>query len=216
MAGRAQLVDQSAGGILAPPPSTVGVAGWLRQNLFPTPLNAALTLLVLYVLYLVVPPVVRWAFIDADWAGSTREACHRDGACWVFIRVWFERLMYGLYPREEIWRINFGYGVLAIAGVLLFVPRFPWKHWIGVFLLVVYPVIAFYLFVGGTLRVSLVHLAVGLALIGGTVLRLAPAFKAQAWSITWGRAYPVFALAALAWLVLGGGLTGVAVCGWLR
>ncbi|MGH7279325.1 MAG: amino acid ABC transporter permease, partial [Candidatus Rokuibacteriota bacterium] len=196
--------------ILAPPTATVGVAGWLRQNLFPSPLNAALTLLVLYVLYLVVPPVVRWAFIDADWLGSTREACDRDGACWVFIRVWFDRLMYGLYPQQEIWRINLGYGVLALAGVLLFVPRFPWKHWIGVFLLVVYPVIAFFLFVGGTFTISLVHLAVGLALIGGTVVRVAPAFRGQAWSAAWGRAYPAFALGALAWLVLGGWLLDLA------
>jgi general L-amino acid transport system permease protein len=118
--------------------------------------------------------------------------------------------MYGLYPQEEIWRINAGYGVLAVAGVLLFVPRFPWKHWIGVFLLVVYPVIAFHLFVGGTLAVSLVHLAVGLALIGGTVMRVAPAFRGRAWSAAWPRAYPAFALAALAWLVVGGWLLDLA------
>jgi general L-amino acid transport system permease protein len=186
------------------------VAGWLRQNLFPSPLNTGLTLLVLYVLYLVIPPVVRWAFIDADWVGSTREACDREGACWVFIRVWFDRLMYGLYPQEEIWRIHLAYGVLAVAGALLFVPRFPWKHWIGVFLLVAYPAIAFSLFVGGTLTISLVHLAVGLALIGGTVMRVAPAFRGQAWSGAWARAYPAFALGALAWLVLGGWLLGLA------
>jgi general L-amino acid transport system permease protein len=210
VAGQVQSVGQPSGVILAPPAATVGVVGWLRQNLFPSPLNAALTLLVLYVLYLAIPPVVRWALIDADWVGSTREACSRDGACWVFIRVWFERLMYGLYPREEIWRINVGYGVLAVAGVLLFVPRFPWKHWIGVFLLLVYPVIAFFLFVGGTFAVSLVHLAVGLALIGSTVVRLTPAFRGRAWSAPWGRVYPAFALGALAWLVLGGWLLDLA------
>ncbi len=209
MAGRAQSVEPSSL-ILAPPRATGGVAGWLRQNLFPSPLNALLTLLVLYVLYLVIPPVVRWAFIDADWAGTTREACDREGACWVFIRVWFDRLMYGLYPQEEIWRIHLAYGVLVVAGALLFVPRFPWKHWIGVFLLVAYPAIAFYLFVGGTLTISLVHLAVGLALIGGTVMRVAPAFRGQAWSGAWARAYPGFALGVLAWLALGGWLLGLA------
>ncbi|MBI2160685.1 MAG: amino acid ABC transporter permease [Candidatus Rokubacteria bacterium] len=118
--------------------------------------------------------------------------------------------MYGLYPREEIWRINAGYGLLVGAGALLVVPRFPWKHWVGVFLLVVYPVIAFYLFVGGSLTVSLVTLAVILALIGGTAVRLAPAFRDRAWIAGWRRAYPVFALGALAWLALGERLLGSA------
>ena len=210
MAGQAQSIGEPSSLIVAPPRATGGIAGWLHQNLFPSPLNGALTLLVLYVLYLVIPPVVRWAFIDADWVGSTREACDREGACWVFIRVWFDRLMYGLYPQEEIWRIHVAYGVVVVAGALLFVPRFPWKHWIGVFLLVAYPAIAFSLFVGGTLTISLVHLAVGLALIGGTVMRVAPAFRGQAWSGAWARAYPAFALGALAWLVLGGWLLGLA------
>jgi general L-amino acid transport system permease protein len=91
---------------------------------------------------------------------------------------------------------------------LLFVPRFPWKQWVGVFLLFVYPVIASYLFLGGTISVSLVHVAVGLALIGGSVLRFAAAFRARPWAASWRRIYPVFALAALAWLALGGRLPG--------
>ncbi len=210
MVGRAQPVEQLSSLALLPRAATVGAVGWLRQNLFPSPLNAGLTLVTLYVLYLAIPPVVRWAFIDADWLGTTREACDREGACWVFIRVWFERLMYGFYPAGEVWRIHLGYGLLAAAGVLLFVPRFPWKHWVGVFLLVGYPVIAFYLFVGGTLTVSLVHLAVVLALLGGTVLRFAPAFQERPWIAAWRRSYPAFALGALAWLAFGGWLLGQA------
>jgi general L-amino acid transport system permease protein len=196
--------------ILHPPATTTGVVGWLRQNLFSSPLNALLTCLAVYVLYLIGPPAIRWALIDADWLGSTREVCRREGACWVFIRIWFERLMYGLYPENEIWRINVAYTVLVAALALIFVPRFRWKHWVGVFLLVVYPVIAFYLFVGGTVSVSLVSLAVGLALIGGTVLRASPRFREARWFPGWRRAYPLFALGALGWLALGSWLLGVA------
>lgn len=189
--------------LLRPPSAAMGVVAWLYRNLLSSPLSAGLTCLAVYLLYLVVPPAVRWAFIDADWLGTTREACRRDGACWVFIRVWFERLLYGLYPEEEIWRINLGYVVLAAAVALLFVPRFPWKAWVGVFLLVVYPVIAVYLFLGGTARVNLVDLAVGLALICGTALRLAPRFWERRWFPPWRRAYPAFALGAVAWIALG-------------
>jgi His/Glu/Gln/Arg/opine family amino acid ABC transporter permease subunit len=133
---------------LAPPATTVGVIGWLRRNLFSSWLSTVLTLLALYIIYKGLPPIVKWAFIDADWTGSTRQSCHRVGACWVFIEVWFKQLMYGLYPENQLWRINTGY-VLLVAGMAsLFVPRFRYKHWVAVLLLVVYPFISLYLFAG--------------------------------------------------------------------
>jgi general L-amino acid transport system permease protein len=208
VANQVHAVGEGPALALRPPATTVGVVGWLRQNLFSSPLNAVLTVLALYVLYVTIPPLVRWAFLDADWLGTTREACRREGACWVFIRVWIERLLYGLYPEEQIWRINAGYAILAVAGALLFVPRFPWKHWVGVFLLFVYPTVAYVLFVGGAATFSLVSVAAGLALIGGTVVRFVPAFRARRWGAGWRRVYPAFALGAVAWLVLGDGLLG--------
>ena len=146
---------------LAPPSSTTGVYGWLRQNLFSSPMNVGLTLFSLYLVYTLVPPVVQWAFIDADWSlyrylvyidadwtGAGREACSRQGACWVFVGIWFKQFMYGRYPNVELWRINTAYVLLVAAAIPLFVPGFRWKHWVAVFLLVVYPLIALYLFVG--------------------------------------------------------------------
>jgi general L-amino acid transport system permease protein len=142
---------------LPPPASTVGVLGWVRKNLFATPLDIALTALALYLIYLLVPPVIQWAFIDADWVGDTRDACSREGACWVYIRIWFKQLMYGRYPDEELWRINSAYVLLVVAAIPLFIPGFRWKQWIGLFLLVGYPIIAFVLFVGDSFGLPLVE-----------------------------------------------------------
>jgi general L-amino acid transport system permease protein len=134
----------------ARPVITIGAIGWLRQNLFSSWSNVALTILAFYILYKLVPGAIQWAFIDADWVGSTRQDCHREGACWVFIHVWFKQLMYGRFPDVELWRINTAY-VLLVAGItLLLIPRFRYKHWVAVFLLVVYPVISLYLFAGLT------------------------------------------------------------------
>ena len=133
---------------LPPPASTVGAVGWLRQNLFSSPVNIFFTGLAMWLIYVALPPIIQWVFIDADWAGSTRDDCSREGACWVFIRVWFKQLMYGRYPNTELWRINLSYVILVGAMVPLFIPRFKWKMWIAVFLLVGYPIIAYYLFVG--------------------------------------------------------------------
>ncbi len=138
---------------LPPPVTAVGVIGWLRQNLFSTWYNTLLTVLALYLLYQIVPPLIAWAFIEADWVGETRADCvregvTREGACWVYIKAWFWQFIYGRYPADERWRINLAYLILIVAAIPLFIPQFRWKRWVGVFLLVGFPVIAFYLFVG--------------------------------------------------------------------
>jgi len=136
---------------LPPPITTVGIIGWVRANLVSSIPNTVATLATLAVLLWIIPPLIQWAFIDAYFSGNTREACAaREGACWVFIKVWFRQLMYGRYPAEEIWRINTAYIIAVVAGALLFVPRFPWKPWVGAFLLIGFPIIAFFLFVGGS------------------------------------------------------------------
>ncbi len=133
---------------VAPPKTQVGALGWLRQNLFSSWSNAVLTLLGLYVVFRLLPPFIDWAFISADWTGETRDACAREGACWVYIRIWFKPLMYGFYPAEERWRVNLGFVILIAAMIPLFIPTFRWKAWIGAFLLFGFPVVAYFLFVG--------------------------------------------------------------------
>ena len=142
---------------LPAPVSTTGVIGWMRVNLFATVPNAILTILAALFLLWFIPPVLDWAFFSADWAGQTRDDCTREGACWVFIKVWFRQLMYGRYPVEELWRINLAYVIAAAAGLLLFVPGLRGKPWIGLFLLVGFPIIAFILFVGGNFGLPVIE-----------------------------------------------------------
>lgn len=136
---------------LSPPSTAVGIIGWLRSNLFSSWPNALLTLAALYVLYLTVPPLVQWAIIDASWVGNSRAACEdgAGGACWVFVSVRFDQFMYGLYPESEYWRINLAGVLLVLLMVPLFIKQFQWKLQLGLFILVGYPIIAFYLFSGG-------------------------------------------------------------------
>ncbi len=148
MAEQTQNYAPGAHPDLPPPRSEVGVIGWLYKNLFSTPLNTVLTLASLYIVYLLVPPVINWAILDADWIGDTREACSREGACWVFIKVWFKQLMYGRYPVEELWRINLAY-IIGVAGIAaLLIPSVPYKSYIGAFMLFIFPIVAYFLFVG--------------------------------------------------------------------
>jgi len=50
---------------LSPPITSVGFIGWLRANLFSSWLNTALTLLTAALIVWLVPPIVRFLFIDA-------------------------------------------------------------------------------------------------------------------------------------------------------
>lgn len=157
--------------ILPPPPNSVGVLGWLRRNLFSSPLNIALTLLALYLLYTLIPPLLRWALLDATWTGDNREACSaHSGACWVFIRVHFEQFLYGFYPDDQRWRVNLAAILLVLGAAPLFIRAVPdrTKIRLGLSLLIGYPIVAFVLFKGGRLGLS----AVDTSSWGGLLLTL--------------------------------------------
>ena len=130
---------------------------WLRQNLFSSPLNAALTLLVLALLYAAAPPLIEWAFIDADWSGDSRADCAREGACWVFVNVRLAQFVYGFYPEAARWRVDVAFAILIAAAAPLFVAGVRGKSWIGLFLLAPYPVIAIVLFHGGVFGLAVVE-----------------------------------------------------------
>ena len=50
---------------LPPPAGTVGPMHWLRTNLFSSPANIIVTLIVFWVLYKLLPPMVDWFFLDS-------------------------------------------------------------------------------------------------------------------------------------------------------
>jgi general L-amino acid transport system permease protein len=144
---------QAAGTARASPPRAGGPLVWLRENLFSSWTNAALTLLALWLIYQVATTVLAWAVLDATWQGQDGSDCtrHDAGACWPFIGAWFGQFMYGRYPDAERWRVNLTYA-LALAGLVpLMVPRVPGKLWATMYLLGVFPVAAVVLLSGGIL-----------------------------------------------------------------
>jgi general L-amino acid transport system permease protein len=87
-----------------PPVTHIGVIGWARHNLFNGVLNSILTLVTLFFLWKVVPPLFRWAFIDSAWH-TTGQACrHAAGACWSVISMNYRFILFGFYPYEQQWR----------------------------------------------------------------------------------------------------------------
>jgi general L-amino acid transport system permease protein len=156
--------------ILAPPRSDVGAVGWMRANLFSTTTNTVLTVLGFVFVLWALPPLIKWAFIDAVWNGDSREACivPDAGACWAFVRAKFAQFMYGRYPIDERWRVDLT-GILLVVGLIpMAIPRAPWKRQNGFYLLVIFPIVAFTLLVGGYLGLRHVETA----LWGGLLVTL--------------------------------------------
>jgi general L-amino acid transport system permease protein len=124
-------------------------AFWAWRNLFGTWLDTLLTLLVLAVLALIVPPLFRWAVADATVSGVSRAACGGDGACWTFIRMRLPTFFYGHYPSEELWRVHLA--TLLLVGFAAPVMREHVRHrgvWL-LLLLTLFPLLAGILLVGG-------------------------------------------------------------------
>ncbi|MDX1368832.1 amino acid ABC transporter permease [Pseudomonas sp.] len=134
---------------LPPPLLSVGVLGWLRANLFSSWFNSLLTLFAAYLIWLIVPPLIQWALIDADWVGTTRADCTSGGACWVFIQQRFGQFMYGFYPTELRWRVDLTLWLAIIGAAPLFISAMPRKAVYGLGFLVVYPLLAYWLLNGG-------------------------------------------------------------------
>jgi general L-amino acid transport system permease protein len=89
---------------LRPPITSIGVIGWVKTNLFNGVLNSILTIVTLLLLWKVVPPLFRWAFIDSAWH-TTGQACRQAaGACWSVISMNYRFILFGFYPYEQQWR----------------------------------------------------------------------------------------------------------------
>ena len=94
----------------------------IRDNLFATPLDTVITLVVAFLLWRAFVPVIEWMLLDATFTGTTRADCVSGGACWVFVKARFGQFMYGLYPPTERWRVDLAGAILVVS-----VAALSWK-----------------------------------------------------------------------------------------
>lgn len=136
---------------LSPPASTTGVIGWMRQNLFSSPVNTLLTLIGVYIIYLVIPPVWGFFVANAVTEGADRKACLVEvpGACYPYLLSRLSQFIYGFYPEAERWRVNLTALLCAVPVAWLLVPASPRKSWVAIFFFAIFPFIALVLLSGG-------------------------------------------------------------------
>ena len=117
----------------------------LNKNINTSNFNAALSLMIILLIIFALPPLLNWFIFDANIAGNTKEACTGGGACWVYIKVWFNRFMYGMYPNAEQWRVNITFiAVLFFMAAGFFVPT-KLKNYLSLYYTLILPIISFIL-----------------------------------------------------------------------
>ncbi len=111
---------------LRAPVIRIGAVQWVKANLFNGVFNSILTIVMLFFLYKIIPPFVKWAVIDSFWL-STAEQCRAgDGACWSIIPANIRFIIFGFYPHELHWR-PFVAMIMLVSLLLYSKNRDRWK-----------------------------------------------------------------------------------------
>lgn len=92
---------------------------WVRNNLAPTPLQAALSLLGCVFVVWFFKNMLDWAIIEATFVAPSISECHSQGACWAIVTQRWQQFVYGFYPLESVWRVNIGFVILAVNFLLI-------------------------------------------------------------------------------------------------
>lgn len=127
------------------PSDSKGPIHWLRANFFSSVVSSILTLFCFYIIYLIVPPLINWMFIDATWSGNKEEIVN-EGARWIFIVEKINQFMYGFYPKELHWRPN---TILVLAIVVGIILKYVKNNVIKMTVIALFPIISFTLIYGG-------------------------------------------------------------------
>jgi len=176
---RERMVEQEP-----PPARNVGVLGWLRANLFATVPDAILTILGLVFVAWILPPIINWAFVHAQWTGGDRTACASNtaGACWAYVRDNLGQFIYGRYPPAQRWRVDLFFLLIAAGVVPMVIPSVPYKRLNTLYLMIGIPVISFFLLTGAF--PGLTH--VDTQLWGGLMLTIVVSIIGMVFSLPFG------------------------------
>jgi len=132
------------------PKAEQGFLARVRKNFFATPASSLLTLVLIAVATVIVPPLWHFLISSAVWSAQDGAACRAPeaGACWAFIAQKFPYFVYGSYPPAQRWRVDAVMGLGAIIIVWLLWLDAPYRKLAAFSFFVLYPIVAFVLLRG--------------------------------------------------------------------
>ncbi len=143
----------------SPPPTSVGILGWLRDNLFSNWQNTILTFVSLAFIYYILSGIVPWIF-QSVWVADSLNECREimkaawgsthGHACWSVIRERWLQLLFGFYPSELYWRPILAFVLLLMALAPVLFPEVPRRLF---YVTALYPFLLPWLMWGGSVWV---------------------------------------------------------------
>ena len=175
------------------PASVTGFGAWVRKNLIASAGDAILTIVGIALVAIILPQIINWAFINAVWTGPDRTVCATvaqggiqpdgwSGACWAFINAKFGQVMFGTYTIEERWRPILTGILFVVLLVPMLMPSVPRKGLNALLLFVFFPIVSYFLLVGGSFGLEHVETARW----GGLLVTLSLSFVAIVASLPLG------------------------------
>lgn len=146
MDSKAKIFEPTAG--RAAPLGERGVIYWLKSRLFSGWVNSFFTIAILFVFYKVLPPLINWVFLKANWSGNPDQCmASNEGACWSFIGEKMQVLFMGVYPTEHGWRVAIGAVLLVILSAFTIMDKLKGKRLLIAWFML--PVFGYWLVGGG-------------------------------------------------------------------
>ena len=118
-------------------PRIVSLLQWLHTRLFSTWSSSLASLGILYLAWMLIPPLIDWAFVRAVWSPENASLC-RDAisrsACWAFVADKYRFILFGTFPFDQQWRpaltiaILIGLYTLSALRSAAIPHRFPLAH----------------------------------------------------------------------------------------
>ncbi len=220
-------VRTEAAPLLPPPASEAGLTGWLYHNVFnsmsdftsvgasiKSVLMAFVTVLIGYIGITQLWGLLDFAVFNAVWVGQEgvkREVCLTTeqggdlpagwhGACWPFIYAKSKFIIYGAFDNDQLWRVNLAGAIGLAAAAWVMIEKLPYRKHVGVFLAVIYPIIALILLTGGNFNTDYSEVAVTI-IIGRALITIARQATAGRFGATIKEVGIVFSLAGWAMVV---------------
>jgi general L-amino acid transport system permease protein len=106
-----------------PPPRSA--TAWARENLFASPANGLMTLVLLAITLWLAWTAFSWGVLHADFTAASRAECPDDGACWGIVTSRWPRVLAGFYPEGHLWRVAVAFVCLGVACAPIAVRRAP-------------------------------------------------------------------------------------------
>lgn len=102
-----------------------GIRDAVKARLFCDLRTSLVSVFLLLVAASILPGLLDWLLFSARWLPGDPAACREvAGACWAFIWEKWSVILFGVYPREELWRPILGSLLVAVCLGYL-----AWRRW---------------------------------------------------------------------------------------